>query len=127
MSVTHDAEVETGIVGTDNRDAMLCNVRAKRFDNLRPWSELDLATLQHASIVSEQLASIESAHHGFSIGENFLHKPIALENGLAALIANHIADVIDRPSEVRGFSVKNQKSVFHYAAPPSASLIDRAS
>ena len=46
---------------------------------------------------------------------------------LALLIADHIAEVIDRAGQISGFSVKNQKSVFHYAAPPSASLVDMAS
>ena len=86
-------------------------------DNLAPWRQLDLATLEHSGVVGKMLASVKRAHHGFSVGEDLLNEPVTLQNGLAALVTDDIAEVIDRPSETGGFSVQNKKSVFHRIKP----------
>ena len=95
MSLTQNAEVETGVVSRDNIDAVGQHISAESANNLSPRRQANVAVLQHSSVVGEVLTRIERAHHFFGVGEIFLDQPVTLKHNIAAFVCDGIAYVIN--------------------------------
>ena len=86
VSLTQNAEVETGVVCRDNIDAVGQHIRAESADDLSPRRQANVAILQHSSVVGEVLTRIKRPSFLGSV--IFLDKPVTLKRNITALVCD---------------------------------------